>query len=130
MNLNLFTNPYNLTAYILCTLGGLLLYYEILKPFFKHCVTEFKLGRKEEKARKQKQEYANGYGWAMAEVQLDKMEIIELYAYTSGFNTSDSGAFDDGIEKAIDDLEYFHQLIKDRMDTDDYEALIANKGDA
>ena len=128
---------YGLAVYAFSTLLGLIVYFDVIKPFFKRCVAEFKLGIQDRKLFKKDQDYRNGYGWAMAEVQLGKMEIRGLYEYTSGFNDSDTGEFENGIEKAIDDLVYYQQLEQDKKDSytqevadDDLNVFFVDKGDA
>jgi len=41
--------------------------------------------------------------------------------------TNETCEFGNGIERAIVDLSHFHELMKDRMDTDDYEKYITSK---
>ena len=95
---------YDIASYVFFTSLGLVVYFDVLKPFIKRCVTDFKADRKIEKARKQDQEYRNGYGWAMAEVRLGNMKTYDLEMHIMSQFTEGTGKFEDGVERAIQDL--------------------------
>ena len=92
-------------VWVALTTLGFGIYDQLIKPFFKRCFYDIKLGIRTNKAAKQKREYRNGYGWAMAEVRLGNMKTYDLEMHIMSQFTEGTGKFEDGVERAIQDLD-------------------------
>jgi len=85
-------------------LSGMLFYYEILKPFVRKQFARYKDHGESRKALNKKQEFYDGYGWAMAEVRLYNESISYLEMHAMSHLTNETCEFRNGIERAVQDL--------------------------
>ena len=85
-------------------LSGMLFYYEILKPFVRKQFARYKDHGESRKALNKKQEFYDGYGWAMAEVRLYNESISYLEMHAMSHLTNETCEFGNGIERAVQDL--------------------------
>jgi hypothetical protein len=85
-------------------LSGMLFYYEILKPFVRKQFARYKDHVESRKALNKKQEFYNGYGWAMAEARLCNRSINYLEMHTMSHLTNETCEFENGIKRAVQDL--------------------------
>jgi len=83
---------------------GLITYFEILKPFVVKRIARYQNQREARKAFSKAQAYHDGYGWAMAEARLGNMCSDDLLMYSMSHFSKRFGEFENGVERAIEDL--------------------------